>query len=509
MPTAFQNKVYHTLDLFSNLCYHMLGLKNVSQEERSDGMIEEAITVDEASKILGITPQYTRRLMKNGKINSTLENKIRITTKKDLDVFINTSDVVINPSDRVRITDDVPPLVALSFFSGGMGLDIGMENSGIKPLLACEINKEARATIVANNKEIGLIGDICQCDKDKIYEYARIPKDRKVDIIFGGPPCQAFSTAGKRKGLEDARGDVFLRYLDIIGEIKPTYAIIENVRGLVSTKAILDDTQGQAIKGGVLHYAMEKLQSFGYSVSFNLYNAANFGAPQKRERFVIIAKLGDEKVPYLEPTNSENGEYGLPKWNTLGDAISDIQGQPMHYVEIPKTRREWFKKIPEGGNWRSLSEEDQKEAMGKKYYMGGGKTGFFRRLTFDKPSPTLVTVPTMPATDLVHPTELRPLSVEEYARIQGFPDNWIFRGKIGEVYKQIGNAVPIKLGEAIGKAILDDMNHKSTRNNEKFEGFHYSRYKNTSDITFPLVYDKNLKKALDAIHKPEQLNLKI
>ncbi|WP_242311093.1 DNA cytosine methyltransferase [Bacillus cereus group sp. BfR-BA-01331] len=452
-----------------------------------------ALTVEDVSKQLKMTEQYARRLMKNGKISSINKNKTWNTTQKDIDLFLETGEYVVNPDDRKRVSNDIPEIVALSFFSGGMGLDIGMENSGIRSLLACEINKDARATIVANNDDVGLIGDIWECNTEKIYDYAKIPKDRKIDIVFGGPPCQAFSTAGNRKGLEDARGDVFIRYLDLIGELHPTYVVIENVRGLQTTEAVLEDTDGEAVKGGVLHYALGKLKSLGYTVSFELYNAANFGAPQKRERFVIIGKLGNDKVPYLTPTNSEKGDFGLPKWKTLKDAIGDIQDIEMEYSEIPKTRIEWFKKIPEGGNWRSLSDEEQREAMGKKYFMGGGKTGFFRRLSFSEPSPTLVTVPTMPATDLVHPTELRPLSIEEYARIQGFPDDWKFCGKIGEKYKQIGNAVPIKLGEAIGKTILNDM---SGINDNHFENFPYSRYKFTSDITFPSIYEKNLQKAL-------------
>lgn len=447
------------------------------------------MTVDETAKFLDISPQYTRKLMKRGIISSKLLGKNWVTTKENISRFLKESEVVINPKDRIRKSNSIPNITALSFFSGGMGLDIGMSNIGIKPLLACEINKEARATILENNSTIGLIGDIWKYNKAEIYKYANLPKNKKIDIVFGGPPCQAFSTAGKRKGLEDARGDVFLRYLDIIGELKPTYVVIENVRGLISTKAVLDDTNGVAIKGGVLHYAIQKLEGFGYTVTFELYNAANFGAPQKRERFVIIGKLGQDAVSHLTPTNSKDGSYDLPLWNTLEYAIGDIQNKPMHYVEIPKTRKEWFKKIPEGGNWRSLSEKDQRKAMGKKFFMSGGKTGFFRRLSFSEPSPTLVTVPTMPATELVHPTELRPLSIEEYARIQGFPDNWIFRGKITEIYKQIGNAVPIKLAEAIGRTILNDM--KGIKLSPKFESFKYSRYKNTSETTFPQLYQSN------------------
>ena len=223
-------------------------------------------------------------------------------------IFLENSDVIINPEDRIRLSNSLPEITAISFFSGGMGLDIGMQNSGIEPLLACEINKEARATIVNNNKHIGLIGDIWECNKEKIYKFANLPENRKIDIIFGGPPCQAFSTAGNRKGFEDARGDVFIKYLEIIGEIRPKYAVIENVRGLLTTEASLEDTKGITSKKVVFSTMLnKKLENFGYTVSFELYNAANFGAPQKRERFVIIAKLGNEKVT-ISNTNS------LGKW---------------------------------------------------------------------------------------------------------------------------------------------------------------------------------------------------
>lgn len=463
------------------------------------------LTAKDVSEQLKITEQSARKLMRSGKINSFFENKTWVTTQEDLESFLENGEYIVDPEDRIRISDVIPEIVALSFFSGGMGLDIGMENVGIHSLLACEINKEARATIVTNNHDIGLIGDIWECTPEKIRTYAKIPQNRKIDIIFGGPPCQAFSTAGNRKGFEDARGNVFIRYLEIIGEMKPTYAVIENVRGLQTTEAILDDTDGEAVKGGVLHHVIEQLESFGYAVSFELYNSANFGAPQKRERFVIIAKLGNKKVPYLKPTNSENGEFGLPTWNKLYDAIGDIQGKKMTYINIPSSRIDWYKKIPEGGNWRSLSEEEQKLAMGKKYFMGGGKTGFFRRVAFDQPSPTLVTVPTMPATDLIHPKELRPLSVEEYARIQGFPDNWKFRGKVMDKYRQIGNAVPIKLGEAIGRTLLNDI---KKINDNNYKNFKYSRYKNTSDVTFPIFYQKNRDKVLQK-KKIEQLSFRI
>ncbi len=399
-------------------------------------------------------------------------------------------DTIIEPEDHERLSDEIPSIVALSFFSGAMGLDIGMKNGGIHALLACEFNKACRMTITKNNPNIALIGDITKFDADTILKMAKIPKGRKVDIIFGGPPCQAFSTAGNRKAFDDERGNVFLKYLSIISQIQPTYIVIENVRGLLSAPFLYKNSK-EPIKGGAMMIILDQLKEMGYKISFNLYNAAYFGAPQIRERIVIIGKLGNEKVHYLQPTHNENGTDGLKPWKTLKDALctlpKDIQH---HYIKFPEKRLKYYRILKEGQYWKDLPLELQKEALGKSFYLGGGKTGFLRRLSYNKPSPTLVTNPTMPATDLAHPVEDRPLSVEEYKCIQEFPKDWVVCGTILDQYKQIGNAVPIKLGEAIAKAIIDDMNGIKYKNT----GFSYSRYKNTNELSWMESMKKQLEK---------------
>lgn len=466
-------------------------------------MESKLLSLTEVAEYLRITPQRTRALIRENKIFANKVGSQWVIRKEDVDNYVKKYNVVIEPLDHKRKTDDIPDIVALSFFSGGMGLDIGMKKGGISPLLACEVEKAPRMTIQANDPDIALIGDIWKYSPEKIREYARIPENRKIDVMFGGPPCQAFSTAGKRKGFDDSRGNVFIRYLDLIGMMRPTYAVIENVRGLLSTKAILRDTFGEPIKGGVLAYALKKLKSFGYKTSFELYNTANFGVAQKRERVVIIAKLNaSKKLPHLTPTHSETGENGLSEWVPIKNVLQGLD-QDQHYIPLATKRLKYFKHIPEGGNWRSLSETEQKEAMGKSYYLGGGKTGFYRRLSFDKPSPTLVTNPTMPATDLVHPVENRPLSVEEYARIQGFPDDWIICGSLLEKYKQIGNAVPIKFAQAIAKCILDDMMGISVK---EYKGYKYSRYKYTNELTWKQDYKSRLTKLINK-HQNDQLSL--
>ena len=151
-----------------------------------------------------------------------------------------------------------------------------------------------------------------------------------------------------------------------------------------------------------------------------------------------------------------------------------------------------------GQNWRNLPIELQPEALGKSYYLGGGKTGFFRRLAWDRPAPTLVTHPAMPATDLAHPEEDRPLSVQEYKRVQEFPDNWIIEGSILDRYKQIGNAVPISLGKAVGVCLRNALNNQQIT---QIDDFKYSRYTKTSDILWTREYHrlhaKNAQQILD------------
>ena len=448
------------------------------------------LTAGEVAKKLKVTVQSVRLLIKNGMLNAERVGNQWLTSIEDLNEYIEKNDVVIEPDDHERLSDDIPEIVALSFFSGAMGLDIGMKNGGIDALLACEFNKACRMTIAKNKPEIGLIGDITDFTAEEILKMAKIPEGRKVDVIFGGPPCQAFSTAGNRKAFDDERGNVFLKYLSIISEIKPTYVVIENVRGLLSTPFKYKDIE-EPIKGGAMMIILDKLKEIGYTVSFNLYNAAYFGAPQIRERVVIIGKLGGGKVSYLQPTHNEEGTDRLKAWRTLRDAFDD--NLPMnvehHFIEFPEKRLKYYRILKEGQYWKDLPLDLQKEALGKSFYLGGGKTGFLRRLSYSRPSPTLVTNPTMPATDLAHPTEDRPLSVEEYKSIQEFPESWKVCGGILDQYKQIGNAVPVKLGEAIAKTIIDDMNGIKYENT----GFSYSRYKNTDEISWMQFMKKEME----------------
>ena len=264
-------------------------------------------------------------------------------------------------------------------------------------------------------------------------------------------------------GLNDERGNVFLHFVDLIAALKPKYAIFENVRGLLSAPLVhrphecrgegFADLTGDEAPGGALAYILAKLEAAGYSTTFTLYNTANFGVPQIRERLIFFASRDGEQVPFMSPTHDSTGLRGLPKWRTLKDAIGDFKSRKQHAATFPASRLQYYKLLKQGQNWRNLPAELQEAAMGGSWLSGGGKTGFYRRLSWDKPSPTLVTRPNMKATDLCHPSELRPLSVEEYARIQTFPANYTFAGKLDDQYRQIGNAVPCQFGKAIGEHI--------------------------------------------------------
>ncbi len=458
------------------------------------------LSAKEAAQKLKVSEQYVRTLIRNEHLKACRVGNQWVVDELDLSEYIEMNHVLIEPCDHERISDDIPDIVALSFFSGAMGLDIGIEQAGIKALLACEFDKSCRMTIKSNRPKMALIGDITEYSSDVILKMARIPKGREVDVIFGGPPCQAFSTAGKRQGFKDHRGNVFLKYLSIIDEIKPRYVVIENVRGLLSAAFPYNDDliaseclnkTLPSVKGGALLHILKCLRNSGYKVSFELYNAANFGAPQIRERVIMLAYRGEEKLPYLTPTNDEKGRYGLPKWRTLGEILASLNVSEHHYIPFPEKRLKYYRMLKAGQYWKDLPPDIQKEAMGNSYALGGGKTGFYRRLSFDRPSPTLVTHPTMPATDLGHPTEDRPLSVEEYSCIQEFPKNWVICGSMLDQYKQIGNAVPIALGKAIGKTIIDHMNGVVP---PKYDEFKYSRYQNTDEVSWEYEVRKPLIK---------------
>lgn len=452
--------------------------------------IPNFVSVIEAVKLLRLSEQRIRGLASTGQLRASKIGSSWVVAEDSVHELARQKGFS-KPSKRAQVSNHSGSLKVLSFFTGAMGLDLGLENAGLETIVACEFDKWSRATISNNKPDLPLLGDIWNSTSDSVREAAGLSATDEIDVIAGGPPCQAFSTAGNRKGFEDARGNVFLHFIDLSMELRPKYLVLENVRGLLS--AALKHRQlhlrgGEnpplseaELPGGALRHIVEKIREHGYSVSFNLYNAANFGAPQTRERLILICSREGDRVPYLNPTHSENGEFGLPKWKTFREAVKDLAEENQKFLNFPEDRLKYYRLLGPGQYWKHLPEELQKEALGNSYYSGGGKTGFLRRLAWDRPSPTLVTHPAMPATDLAHPEALRPLSIQEYKRVQEFPDSWKLQGPLVQQYKQVGNAVPIPLGRAVGELIKA---HSKGISSLPPEGFKFSRYKATSDLEF-------------------------
>lgn len=326
---------------------------------------------------------------------------------------------------------------SVELFAGAGGLALGMHMAGFRHVLLNEMDAMACRTLRKNHPEWNVLeGDIHQVDFTPLRE--------QVDFLSGGFPCQAFSYAGKKGGLNDTRGTLFFEMARAIREIQPKVFMGENVKGLLSH----DD--GRTLK--VIRNAIAEL---GYTlVEPRVLKAIMYQVPQKRERLILIAIRNDiaEHVQFHWPNPYK-------RVMTLRDAF--FQGDLFdHDVPVsdgqtyPAKKARVMAMVPEGGDWRDLPVEKQKEYMGGSFYLGGGKTGMARRLSMDEPSLTLTCAPAQKQTERCHPTETRPLTIREYARIQTFPDDWLFEGTMTDQYKQIGNAVPVNLAYAIGRSLI-------------------------------------------------------
>lgn len=354
--------------------------------------------------------------------------------------------------------------MAVSLFSGAMGLDLGIERAGFETVCCVELDKFACQTIRRNTCKPVLHADIHNVSAEAIEAAGGIRRS-EVSLVYGGPPCQAFSTAGKQRSLQDFRGNCVLQFLRLVAEIRPETFILENVRGILYAKlnAVPDEfeeySENAHRPGSVVHMLVSEYRKLGYAVSFSLFDSARYGVPQFRDRFIMFGTLRRDVVPIPPPTHSKDPSAGtgLMPFVTLREALAGLDEDHGDGLQFSEKQRRFLSLLGPGQYWISLPKELQEEALGRAYHLTGGRTGFFRRLSWDKPSPTLVTSPTMPATMLCHPGEIRPLSVREYARIQQFPDEWIFEGPRQEVYKQIGNAVPVGLAYVAGRAIMDHL----------------------------------------------------
>jgi len=351
----------------------------------------------------------------------------------------------------------------VSLFSGAMGMDIGLEQAGLNIKVVQDIDVICLKTALANGHKF-LRGDIRQIRPETLLEVAGL-KAGDPFLVCGGPPCQPFSTAGKRLGIDDPQGNLFVQFVRMIDHIRPRFFIMENVKGLMSSGVGNSAGSGKGGKDGepgALEAVQEEIARLGYRTVSGILDAVNYGTPQFRERFVIIGSRDNEDVFLPIPSHFQTHQDPAHRWMTLREAIGDLEDNPGMCASFTGERADYLKLVPEGGNWKKLPEEMKKKAMGGAFASGGGKVGFYRRLSYSQPSPTLVTSPVQKASMLCHPKKLRPLSVTEYSRIQQFPESWVFAGKMLSQYRQIGNAIPVGLGKALGQVLVSVANGQAT-----------------------------------------------
>lgn len=352
---------------------------------------------------------------------------------------------------------------SISLFSGAMGLDLGLEKAGIDIKLCQDFDASCYETMLKNGKP-AMTGDIRNIESSVILEKSGLKKGEAF-LLSGGPPCQPFSTAGKRLGINDPRGSLFMDYVRMVDETRPRLFVFENVKGLTS---IAVDKGGEP--GGVLEIILSEFKRIGYKTVCGVLDAVNYGVPQFRERLIILGSRDNEDIFLPVPTHFQRHQLQEMQWVTLGKTIKDLEDDPGECTHFSEDRLRFLRMVPEGGNWRDIPKELQPEAMGGAWKSGGGKVGFYRRLSYSQPSPTVVTSPVQKATMMCHPTKNRPLSVKEYARIQQFPENWKISGTIANQYKQIGNAVPVGLAEEVGKALVATATGHSIINTKRTRG---------------------------------------
>ncbi len=404
---------------------------------------QDFFSIAQVADILGVSKETLRRWDKSGFLVPARqsENNYRAYLKDQLMIFEEARLLFESKwEEESKIKPDRSYKI-LELFAGAGGLAIGMERAGFETVMLNELNADACRTLRANRPR----WEVREGDVSKL-EFK--PFRGQVDVVSGGFPCQAFSYAGKKMGFEDARGTLFFEFARAIKEIEPRVFVAENVRGLMSHE-----------NGRTLEAIEQVIRELGYElVEPRVLKALFYKVPQKRERLFLVGIRRD-----LFPLVAFRWPSPYHKILTLRDALKAGELYPVDVPQspgqsYPKRKAEILAHVPPGGYWRDLSPELQKEFMLKSFYLGGGKTGMARRLSWDEPSLTLTCAPAQKQTERCHPDETRPLTVREYARIQTFPDEWGFCGSVCSQYKQIGNAVPVNLARAIGRSLVDLLN---------------------------------------------------
>ncbi len=404
----------------------------------------DSIHTNLLADILSMSKNTINKWELNGKINPiTTDTGEKHYLIKDLLSFKIIAEMFYSSWDEENLIQPIKSFSSIELFSGAGGLALGLEQAGFNAVLLNEVDKHACNTLRHNRPHWNILeSDITQIN---FKPYVG------VDFISGGFPCQSFSFAGKQLGFEDARGTLFFEFARAVQEIQPKVFMAENVRGL------LDHDNGKTIK-----IIKETIKNLGYTlIEPKVLKAIFYKVPQKRERLILIAIRND-----LAHLNNFKWPSPYKRVMVLKDALKagelyadDVTKLSTEGQKYPKRKAEILSQVPQGGYWRDLPDELQREYMQGSYFLGGGKTGMARRLSWNEPSLTLTCSPSQKQTERCHPEEHRPLTVREYARVQTFPDEWVFLGPVTAQYKQIGNAVPVNLAYAIGWRLIALLNH--------------------------------------------------
>ena len=406
-------------------------------------MNKEYYSIADVADILSVSKETLRRWDANGKLIPIRHpiNNYRVYHRSQLEIFDEANLMFNSLWDEEMKVKPIREYKSIELFAGAGGLALGLEKAGFNNVALNELMVDACWTLKKNRQKWNVVpGDIAELS---FHEH----KD-SVDLVSGGFPCQAFSYAGKKQGFEDTRGTLFYEFARVVNEVRPKIFLGENVRGLMEHN-----------DGATLRTIRNVIEELGYHlVEPRVLKAMFYMVPQKRERLFLVG-IRNDLVDKL------NFEWPSPynRIMTLRDALKsgvlypeDCPASPGQ--RYPGRKTEILKHVPPGGYWRDLPEHMQKEYMMKSYYLGGGKTGMARRLSWDEPSLTLTCSPAQKQTERCHPEETRPLATREYARIQTFPDEWEFWGSVSSVYKQIGNAVPVNLAYAVGRSLVRMLN---------------------------------------------------
>ena len=359
-------------------------------------------------------------------------------------------------------------LTAISLFSGAGGMDIGVQQAGFTILSCLELDKNCCETLRENisrenRKTIVYAGDIKEVAPVQLLKYLGY-NPGEVDLLFGGPPCQAFSQIGKKQSLLDERGLLLFQMVRYAKVIQPRAIMIEQVKGLLTAK----DLSGK--RGGVFEQFINELEELDYVPKWRVMLAADYGVPQLRERVFIVATKKPNGFQFPNPTHSKPSEtmnlFNLPPYRTVGDVINGL-GEPVvksdcseipdnsHYDVTPRRDRERIHGVPEGKNLSSQTHLPKEQIGG----LTKKDTTKFLRLDRGKPSNTL-----RGGEIFYHPLEDRYLTPREYMRIHGYPDSYVLRGPIrgrtGTVkdldqHRQVGNSVPPPLAKAIAEKVKE------------------------------------------------------